>query len=130
MRILRAEHLGMCFGVRDAIALAVKEAGTKPLTILGDLVQCGMNCFHSLPPVLYDLGRLKREWGHKLAFCGNVDLNILGRGSQEDARRAVREVKKVWAEDTAGGILLSSSNSIANFCRLENYLAMMDEMLA
>ena len=38
MRILRASHLGMCFGVRDAIALAVERADAAPLTILGDLV--------------------------------------------------------------------------------------------
>jgi 4-hydroxy-3-methylbut-2-enyl diphosphate reductase len=38
MKILRAEHLGMCFGVRDAIALALREASKQPLTILGDLV--------------------------------------------------------------------------------------------
>ena len=38
MKILRAEHLGMCFGVKDAIALAVETARHKPLTILGDLV--------------------------------------------------------------------------------------------
>jgi 4-hydroxy-3-methylbut-2-enyl diphosphate reductase len=38
MRIIRAEHLGMCFGVRDAIALAVEHAEAAPLTILGDLV--------------------------------------------------------------------------------------------
>jgi 4-hydroxy-3-methylbut-2-enyl diphosphate reductase len=38
MQIIRAQSLGMCFGVRDAIALAVREAGVRPLTILGDLV--------------------------------------------------------------------------------------------
>lgn len=38
MKIIRAEHLGMCFGVRDAIALAITEAERGPLTILGDLV--------------------------------------------------------------------------------------------
>ncbi len=38
MRIIRAEHLGMCFGVRDAIELAVGRAEAAPLTILGDLV--------------------------------------------------------------------------------------------
>ena len=38
MRILRASALGMCFGVRDAIALALEHADTGPLTILGDLV--------------------------------------------------------------------------------------------
>ena len=38
MKIIRAEHLGMCFGVRDAIALALGQAEAGPLTILGDLV--------------------------------------------------------------------------------------------
>ena len=38
MRILRAARLGMCFGVRDAIALALVHADAGPLTILGDLV--------------------------------------------------------------------------------------------
>jgi 4-hydroxy-3-methylbut-2-en-1-yl diphosphate reductase len=38
MRLLRARHLGMCFGVRDAIELALDRADTAPLTILGDLV--------------------------------------------------------------------------------------------
>jgi 4-hydroxy-3-methylbut-2-enyl diphosphate reductase len=38
MRILRAAHLGMCFGVRDAIELAHAHADAGPLTILGDLV--------------------------------------------------------------------------------------------
>jgi 4-hydroxy-3-methylbut-2-enyl diphosphate reductase len=38
VRILRAAHLGMCFGVRDAIDLALEHADAGPLTILGDLV--------------------------------------------------------------------------------------------
>jgi 4-hydroxy-3-methylbut-2-en-1-yl diphosphate reductase len=38
MRIIRAEHLGMCFGVRDAIALALETARQEPVTVLGDLV--------------------------------------------------------------------------------------------
>ncbi len=36
MNIIRAAHLGFCFGVRDAIGLALDHPG--PLTILGDLV--------------------------------------------------------------------------------------------
>ena len=38
MRVLRARALGMCFGVRDAVALALEHAEAGPLTILGDLV--------------------------------------------------------------------------------------------
>lgn len=38
MKLIRAEHLGMCFGVRDAIAMALHHAEAAPLTVLGDLV--------------------------------------------------------------------------------------------
>src|SRR5687768_8795055 len=38
MKIIKADHLGMCFGVRDAIALATTKAQHQPLTILGQLV--------------------------------------------------------------------------------------------
>jgi uroporphyrinogen decarboxylase len=98
-------------------------------SILGDIADCGVNCLHSLPPGLYDLAKLKRDWGHKLAFSGNVDLNILGLGTEADVRQAVQRVKQVWATDPVGGILLSSSNSIANYAKVENYLTMMNEML-
>ncbi len=38
MKIILAEHFGMCFGVRDAIAQAEALATRGPLTILGELV--------------------------------------------------------------------------------------------
>lgn len=37
LTIIRAAHLGMCFGVRDAIALARAQDRSPPLTILGEL---------------------------------------------------------------------------------------------
>ena len=38
MKIILAEHFGICFGVRDAIAQAEQLAAAGPLTILGELV--------------------------------------------------------------------------------------------
>ncbi len=38
MKIILAEHFGICFGVRDAIAQAERLAADGPLTILGELV--------------------------------------------------------------------------------------------
>jgi len=38
MKIILAEHFGMCFGVRDAIAQAEELAQQAPFTILGELV--------------------------------------------------------------------------------------------
>ncbi len=38
MKVRVAEHMGMCFGVRDAVELALRLTRQGPLTILGDLV--------------------------------------------------------------------------------------------
>jgi 4-hydroxy-3-methylbut-2-enyl diphosphate reductase len=38
MKFLKAEAMGMCFGVRDAIELARDRAAAGPVTVLGDLV--------------------------------------------------------------------------------------------
>jgi 4-hydroxy-3-methylbut-2-enyl diphosphate reductase len=83
MRILRAEHLGMCFGVRDAIALALKESREEPVTVLGDLV-------HN-ETVLADL----RARGIKIAQqVGTVETRtvmITAHGASEKAMGRVRE---------------------------------------
>lgn len=99
-------------------------------SVMDDLIACGVNCLHSLPPNLYDLKEIKARWGDRLAFAGNIDLNILGMGTTEDTRRAVRLVKEAWAAEPRGGVMLSSANTVANYCKVENYLAMMDELFA
>lgn len=38
MKAIRADHYGMCFGVREAIQLALRHARQEPLTVLGELV--------------------------------------------------------------------------------------------
>src|ERR1051325_2268172 len=38
MKIIRAHHMGMCFGVRDAIELVQQQAKQETVTILGELV--------------------------------------------------------------------------------------------
>src|SRR5947207_1283446 len=38
MRITIADSLGMCFGVRDAVALALSNDDPRELTVLGELV--------------------------------------------------------------------------------------------
>jgi uroporphyrinogen decarboxylase len=96
--------------------------------ILPDLIACGANCFHSLPPNLYDLADLKKNFGHQLSFSGNIDLTLLATGSPAQVRNAVQHVRHIWASKPTGGILLSSSNSIAHYAKIENYQAMMDEL--
>jgi 4-hydroxy-3-methylbut-2-en-1-yl diphosphate reductase len=82
MQILHARHLGMCFGVRDAIALALEQSAAAPLTILGELV-------HN-PTVSDDL----RARG--IAIARNLDevttraVMVTAHGASETALAATR----------------------------------------
>jgi 4-hydroxy-3-methylbut-2-enyl diphosphate reductase len=75
MRILRADHLGMCFGVRDAIALALEHADAGPLTILGDLV-------HN-PTVLSALQSKGISVAQDLAHVATPTLMVTAHGTSE-----------------------------------------------
>jgi 4-hydroxy-3-methylbut-2-enyl diphosphate reductase len=82
MKILRAEHLGMCFGVRDAIALALECADVAPLTILGDLV-------HN-PVVLATLQSRGVAVAHDAAQVKTATVMVTAHGASERALAATR----------------------------------------
>lgn len=83
MNILRASHLGMCFGVRDAIQLATRTARQQPLTILGQLV-------HNETVV----GRLRAE-GIRMADAPasvvTPTVMITAHGASDRAMQALRD---------------------------------------
>jgi 4-hydroxy-3-methylbut-2-enyl diphosphate reductase len=83
MQILRAEHLGMCFGVRDAIALALDTARHGPLTVLGDLV-------HN-ETVLADLQARGIEFHNDPRDVATPTLMITAHGASERRQGAARQ---------------------------------------
>ena len=82
MKILRATHLGMCFGVRDAIALALARSQSEPLTILGDLV-------HN-ETVLSDLRSQGVRIERQVADVSTPTVMITAHGASEATLRRVR----------------------------------------
>jgi 4-hydroxy-3-methylbut-2-enyl diphosphate reductase len=78
--VLRATHLGMCFGVRDAIALALDQS--QPITILGDLV-------HN-ETVLNHLRSQGVQIEHQVAAIGTSNVMITAHGASERARADLR----------------------------------------
>ena len=82
MRIERANHWGMCFGVRDAIALARREAAVGPLTVLGELV-------HN-ETVLQDLRGRGVRFAHRAADVKTSVAMITAHGASHRAKAAAR----------------------------------------
>jgi 4-hydroxy-3-methylbut-2-enyl diphosphate reductase len=84
MKILRAEHLGMCFGVRDAIALAMEHAAREPLTILGDLV-------HN-QTVVADLKRRGVRIAQQPADAATTTVMVTAHGASDKAKSSARQL--------------------------------------
>jgi 4-hydroxy-3-methylbut-2-en-1-yl diphosphate reductase len=83
MKILRASNLGMCFGVRDAIALALARSRAQPLSILGELV-------HNETV----LGRLRAEgirMETEAAKLSTSAVMITAHGASDSAINGLRE---------------------------------------
>ncbi|HEY9462938.1 MAG TPA: 4-hydroxy-3-methylbut-2-enyl diphosphate reductase [Vicinamibacterales bacterium] len=92
MRIIRAAHLGMCFGVRDAITLAVEHADAGPLTILGDLV-------HN-PTVLRALESKGVAVAHDLSQVKTPTLMVTAHGTSERTLARTRALGLTTIEAT------------------------------
>src|SRR5215831_6300395 len=84
MKIVLAEHFGMCFGVRDAIAQAEELAEEAPLTILGELV-------HN--PIVRERLRAQRVIESSLDRPGatSEQVMITAHGASDAKRAAWRE---------------------------------------
>ena len=85
MTIHLAEHYGLCFGVRDAIAQAERLADAAPLTILGELV-------HN--PIVRDrLAHRGVEEGSLTAVASapTAQVMITAHGASDAARAAWRD---------------------------------------
>lgn len=97
--------------------------------IIPDLVDyVGIDALHSIQPNVYDIAELKRTWGHRIALIGNVDVDLLTRGTPEQVRHSVRYLLAQVAP--GGGFALGSSNSIPNYVNPENYRALLEETRA
>src|ERR1051326_5173657 len=92
MKIIRAEHLGMCFGVRDAIALALEQSRKTPLTILGDLV-------HN-ETVLADLRARGIKVTDELSAVATDTVMITAHGASWKRMRGVRDSGLNLLEET------------------------------
>ena len=72
-----------------------------------------------------DLGRLKKSFGDRITFYGNLDCgNILSFGSSEQIRRHV--IATLEAGMGNGGHVLCASNAVTASISLDNYLTVVN----
>lgn len=92
-------------------------------TIIPDLIDCGIDVLQSCDPnANMHIPDLKRKYGKDLTFMGNIDVDLLANGNQDEVKRTTRELIRDARQ--GGGFILSTSNVVASYCKPENVRAM------
>ncbi len=91
--------------------------------IIPDLIDCGIDVLQSCDPNAgMDIPGLQSEYGNRLVFMGNIDIDLLALGSPEEVSAATRSL--ISAAAPRSGFILSAANVVAKYCKPENVLAM------
>jgi uroporphyrinogen decarboxylase len=92
--------------------------------LLEMIVGSGIDCLDPIDPTAgMDIGRMKQQYGGRIALKGNVDCaQTLTFGTEQQVVEETKAVIRKAAD--GGGLILSSSNSIHSSVKPGNYLAM------
>jgi uroporphyrinogen decarboxylase len=88
--------------------------------------EMGIDGKHSFEDKILPVEEAYRRWGDRTAILGGVDMDVLGRGTEEQVRARTRQILEVCGVKGTG-YCLGTGNSVANFIPVQNYLAMLDE---
>ena len=95
-------------------------------TLMKDLIEVvKIDAIHSFEDVIEPVESVFRRYGDRIAVLGGVDVNLLARGTPQQVRARCREILDVCGGK--GGFALGSGNSVTNYCKIENFYAMIDE---
>jgi uroporphyrinogen decarboxylase len=93
--------------------------------VMDDLLTLGMNAINPIESPGMNLKEAKYNWGDKVCLWGNVDLHhALTLGTVEEVETEVTRCMNEGAP--GGGYICASSNSITNYCKVENVRAMIN----
>ena len=92
--------------------------------VFDSLHKCGVRAIQPLEPKSMDPLEIKRRWPGKFCLMGNIDLDTMARGTEEQVEKLVRET--VARLNVGGGYMPGVSNTVPYYVKFENYRRMIE----
>jgi uroporphyrinogen decarboxylase len=106
-------------------AYVIKHTDGNIWKIIDRLIGSGIDALGPLEPGAgMDYKKIKDLYGNKICLVGNVDVDLLCRGTEEEIKSTVK--KLIEEVSIRGGHILSSGNTITSAVNPKNYLAMIE----
>lgn len=88
------------------------------------LAAIGVNGIQPLEPKSMDPLEIRRRWPGRFCLMGNVDLDLMSRGTPAQVEAHVRE--RIERLNTDGGFMPGVSNTVPDYVQFENYQRMIE----
>ncbi len=92
--------------------------------LMADIIDVGVDLIQPIDPTCLDILEFKHNYGDRICLAGNVANELLRSGTPEDVEARVLELLDKVAP--GGGYCLGSGNSVPDWARFDNYMAMRD----
>lgn len=92
--------------------------------LIPDWIDAGLSGLNPIEPLAMDITALKQETAGKLVLTGNIDVDLLTRGTPEAVAALTRE--RLEQLKPGGGYMLGSSNSVCDYVNPELYKTMLE----
>ena len=90
--------------------------------LMDDLLGLGIDALHPIDPTCMDIEEVKFKVGDKIALFGNISNELLQNGTPQEVAELTKKRIKIIAP--GGGYCLGSGNSVPEWAKIENYIAM------
>ena len=113
--------------VHEAGKVLVFHSCGNMYKLMDDLIDdIGIDSKHSFEDKILTVEEAYRRWGDRISILGGVDMDLLGRGTEEAIRARTRAILDECGKNGTG-YCLGSGNTAANYIPKQSYLAMLDE---
>ena len=93
--------------------------------VFPDLIELGLDCYQTFQPEIYDIQKIKKEYGADLSFWGGISTQQLLVDS--DVGTIKSETKRIMEiMSKGGGYIAAPTHAVTHDILPENILAMMD----
>jgi uroporphyrinogen decarboxylase len=110
--------------IKDAGGYCIKHTDGDIWKIMDMLLSTSIDMLGPLEPAYMDLVRVRKYSGGKMGVLGNVDVDLLSRGTTDEVRLATKNLLR--RVSPLGGHILASGNSISSSVKGENFMAMLE----
>jgi len=111
----------LCDKVKEHGKIVVLHCCGNIEDILGEVIEIGVDCWNTVQPEIYDLKKLKREYGKDLCFYGGIsNQGFLPYATPEEVEEKCLEVLEIMK---GGGYILSPTHNLTPDIPAENAYA-------